>query len=97
LLERHPEIERRLNEEMNWKSMCEGSWKEAAWYCGLLVQVLHLRLQFSRLMSGGKKAITINAYLFSDHQMISLNFKDQKKNTWNPELTQGSGSAEHEG
>jgi hypothetical protein len=97
LLERHPEIERRLNEEIK-ESQCEGSRKEATgWYCGLLVQVLHLRLQFSRLMSGGKKAITINAYLFSDHQMISLNFKDQKKNTGNPELTQGSGSAEHEG
>jgi len=48
-------------------------------------------------MSGGKKAITINAYLFSGHQMISLNFNDQKKDCGNPELAQGSGSAEHEG
>jgi len=56
----HPEIERRLNEEMKG-SQCEGSkeprWEDAAgWYRVLLVQVLHLRLQFSRLMSGGKKA-----------------------------------------
>jgi hypothetical protein len=58
----------------------KAAWKDAAgWYRVLLVQVLHLRLQFSRLMSGGKKAITINAYLFSGHQMISLNFNDQKK------------------
>lgn len=37
-------------------------------------------------MSGGKKAVTINSYLFSDHQMISLKLNDQKKDAGNPEL-----------
>jgi hypothetical protein len=45
-------------------------------------------------MSGGNKAITINSYLFSDHQMISLKFNDQKKDAGNPELMdQDSGPA----
>jgi len=48
-------------------------------------------------MSGGIKAITINSYLFSDHQMISLKFNDQKKEAGNPELmVQDSGPAEED-
>ena len=46
-------------------------------------------------MSGGIKAITINSYLFSDHQMISLKLNDQKKDSGNPELmVQDSSPAE---
>lgn len=46
-------------------------------------------------MSGGKKAVTINSYLFSDHKMISLKLNDQKKDAGNPELmVQDSSPAE---
>lgn len=48
-------------------------------------------------MSGGIKAITINSYLFSDHQMISLKLNDQKKDSGNPELmVQDSGPAKED-
>jgi len=42
----------------------------------LLVHVLHLVPL--KVDVRWQEAITVNAYLFSDHQMISLNFSDQK-------------------
>lgn len=75
-----PEDEIAQNEEIERKSQ----WLLGHMLWNLLVHVLHLVPL--KVDVRWQEAITVNAYLFSDHQMISLNFSDQKAQSMNPEL-----------